>query len=232
VETGLQRRSLLLIEDHAMVREGLHLLLKTTLPECSLAGASSFAEAMRLLASSLKPDWVVLDLGLPDIAGLDALSRLRREHAQLPVVVLSSSEERELVLECIHRGAVGFIGKSSSGAELSDALRHVFAGGVHLPAALFGGGALASPATGKVLATQRDDLAKLGLTPRQIEVLELLVQGLSNKLIAERLELSEATVKTHVAAGLRALNVKNRTQAVFALATWGYSTHGRGVTGG
>jgi DNA-binding NarL/FixJ family response regulator len=232
VETGQQRRSVLLIEDHAMVREGLELLLGTVLPECTLAGASSFAEATRLLQGSATPDWLLLDLGLPDIAGIDALSRLRREYAHIPVVVLSSSEERELVLECINRGAVGFIGKSSNGSELSEALRHIFAGGIHLPPALFSGRAKAPASATKVLATKRDDLARLGLTPRQIEVLELLVQGHSNKLIAERLELSEATVKTHVAAGLRALNVKNRTQAVFALATWGYSTHGRGATDG
>jgi DNA-binding NarL/FixJ family response regulator len=232
VETDRQRRSVLLIEDHAMVREGLELLLGTVLPECSFTGASSFAEAIRVLASSAAPDWVLLDLGLPDIAGLDALSLLRRDHAHVPVVVLSSSEERELVLDCINRGAVGFIGKSSSGSDLSAALRHIFGGGVHLPPALFVGRPPAAPPAGKVLATRRDDLTRLGLTPRQIEVLELLVQGLSNKLIAERLQLSEATVKTHVAAGLRALNVKNRTQAVFALATWGYSTHGRGVTDG
>jgi len=214
-----------------MVREGLDLLLAKVLPECTLVGASSWAEATRHLHGPVALDWVLLDLGLPDIAGLDALALLRKDHAHLPVVVLSSSEERALVLECINRGAVGFIGKSSSGNELSEALRHIFAGGVHLPPALFAGAAPAAPAPGAVLATKRDDLARLGLTPRQIEVLELLVQGLSNKLIAERLELAEATVKTHVAASLRALNVKNRTQAVFALATWGYSTHGRGNPG-
>ncbi len=222
-------RNVLLIEDHAMVREGLHLLLEKVLPECTVVGASSWAEAKRLLQGSEPLDWVLLDLGLPDIGGLDALSLLRKDHAALPVVVLSSSEERALVLECINLGAMGFIGKSSTGNELAEALRHIFAGGVHLPPALFGSAPAAPAPTGAVLATKRDDLERLGLTPRQIEVLELLVQGLSNKLIAERLELSEATVKTHVAAGLRALNVKNRTQAVFALATWRYSTHGRGA---
>jgi DNA-binding NarL/FixJ family response regulator len=117
---------------------------------------------------------------------------------------------------------MGFVGKSASGAALADALRVVFTGGVHLPAALFGS-APAAPKSDAVMAARQSRLSRLGLTPRQLEVLDLLVQGLSNKAIAERLELSEATVKTHVAASLRALNVKNRTQAVYELAKWGYS---------
>jgi DNA-binding NarL/FixJ family response regulator len=211
-----------MLDDHAMVREGTRMLLEKQELGCELLEAGSFAEATRLFALHPDIDWVLLDLGLPDIDGLAALDRLRREHPEVPVVVLSATEERTLVLECVNRGAMGFVGKSASGAALVDALRVVFAGGVHLPGALFG----SAPAAAKsdaVIATRQSLLSRLGLTPRQLEVLDLLVQGLSNKVIAERLELSEATVKTHVAASLRALNVKNRTQAVYELAKWGYS---------
>jgi DNA-binding NarL/FixJ family response regulator len=214
-------RRVLMIDDHAMVREGTRLLIAQQELGCELLEAGTFAEALRLLSSGPDVDWVLLDLGLPDIDGMQALSRLRDEQAHIPVVVLSSTEDRAVVLECINRGAMGFIAKASSGAVLADALRLVFAGGVYLPPALLGR-STPPPAhpESSIMAAKRDELARLGLTPRQIEVLELMVQGLSNKLIATRLALSEATVKTHVAAGLRALNVKNRTQAVFTLAKW------------
>jgi len=214
-------RRVLMIDDHAMVREGTRLLIAQQELGCELLEAGNFAEAEQLLSSSPDIDWVLLDLGLPDVDGMQALSRLRDEHAHIPVVVLSSTEDRAVVLECINRGAMGFIAKASSGAVLADALRLVFAGGVYLPPALLG---RSSPPSvhpeSSIMAAKREELTRLGLTPRQIEVLELMVQGLSNKLIATRLSLSEATVKTHVAAGLRALNVKNRTQAVFTLAKW------------
>lgn len=212
------KRKILLVEDHAMVREGMRLLFEQQGLECDAVEVGSLAEATKLLSEQHDFDWVLLDLGLPDAGGITALDRLRSAHPDVPVVVLSASEDRVLVLDCINRGAMGFIGKSANGAALIDALRLVFNGGVHLPPALFGTPAPAPP-TPFVVATDAE-LARLGLTPRQIEVLSLLVQGLTNRHIAARLGLSEATVKTHVAAGLRALNVKNRTQAVFALARW------------
>jgi DNA-binding NarL/FixJ family response regulator len=223
-------RRVLMIDDHAMVREGTRLLIEQQALGCELLEAGSWAEAQQILGAGADVDWVLLDLGLPDIDGMSALRLLRERHGGVPVVVLSSTEERAVVLECINRGAMGFIAKASSGAVLVDALRVVFAGGVYLPPALLGNGAPpVARATTSVLAAKREELSRLGLTPRQIEVLELMVQGLSNKLIAARLQLAEATVKTHVAAGLRALNVKNRTQAVFALAQWG---HGPGLLTG
>ncbi len=211
-------RKLLIVDDHAMIREGVRLLFGQQQLEVELVEAGSLAEGLRRLAEPHAFDWVLLDLGLPDAGGLTALDRLREAHAEVPIVVLSASEERSLVLECINRGAMGFVGKSSTGAGLVEALRLVFAGGIHLPPAVFGHPASRDAAPRSSAPAGREAMARLGLTPRQSEVLELLVQGLTNKHIATRLGLSEATVKTHVAASLRALNVRNRTQAVFALA--------------
>jgi DNA-binding NarL/FixJ family response regulator len=210
----------LMIDDHAMVREGTRLLIAQQELGCELLEAGTWAEAQRLLASTPDVDWVLLDLALPDVNGMQALADLRAQHSGIPVIVLSSNEDRTVVLECINRGAMGFIAKASSGAVLADALRVVFAGGVYLPPAIVGQSTPPRAPSQGVMAATRDELARLGLTPRQIEVLELMVQGLSNKLIAQRLQLAEPTVKTHVAAGLRALNVRNRTQAVFTLAQW------------
>ena len=213
---------ILMVDDHAMVREGIRLLLAKQGVDCDLLEAGSCAEAITFLEQHSDVNWVLLDLGLPDMAGIDALRLLRKRFAEVPLVVLSGSEDRALVLECINRGAMGFIAKSSSSAELMHALEVVFAGGVYLPSALFGHISPARrPPANAVIATTQKRLSRLGMTERQIQVLALLVQGLSNKHIANRLDLSEATIKTHVAASLRALNVKNRTQAVFAVATFG-----------
>ncbi len=213
---------ILMIDDHAMVREGIRLLLDKQGFDCDLLEAGSCADAVTFLEQHSDVNWVLLDLGLPDIAGIDALRLLRKRFAEVPLVVLSGSEDRALVLECINRGAMGFIAKSSSSAELVHALEVVFAGGVYLPPILFGQISPGRPPPAKaVIATTQSKLSRLGLTERQIQVLELLVQGLSNKHIANRLDLTEATIKTHVAASLRALNVKNRTQAVFAVAKFG-----------
>ncbi len=215
-------RKVLMVDDHAMVREGTRLLIAQQDLGCELVEAGTWAEARQLLAATSDFDWVLLDLALPDKDGMEALAELRLQYSGVPVVVLSSAEDRAVVLECINRGAMGFIAKASSGAVLADALRVVFAGGVYLPPGILGKSASTAPRepAQAVMAATREELSRLGLTPRQIEVLELMVQGLSNKLIAKRLQLAEPTVKTHVAAGLRALNVKNRTQAVFALAKW------------
>jgi DNA-binding NarL/FixJ family response regulator len=218
----MKRRKLLMVDDHAMVREGTRMLLQQQDVDCELLEAGSCTEAERLLSVHGDVDWVLLDLALPDCTGVSALTRLRKRHPDVPVVVLSASEERALVLDCINRGAMGFIGKSATGAGLIAALNSIFAGGLYLPPALFATpAAVAAPAGAPILSARRAELLRLGLSPRQMQVLELMVQGLSNKLIASRLQLSEATIKTHVASSLRALNVKNRTQAVFALAQWG-----------
>jgi DNA-binding NarL/FixJ family response regulator len=215
----MPRYKVLMVDDHAMVREGTRMLLAQRGLDCELREAGTLGEALAKLAAEPDIAWVMLDLGLPDVAGIAALDRLRQAAEHVPVVVISAAEDRALVLECINHGAMGFIGKSATGDALVDALKLVFAGGVHLPAALFGKpGPAPVPAEEAARAAKARELTRLGLTSRQIEVLDLMVQGLSNKVIAERLGLSEATIKTHVAASLRALNVKNRTQAVFVLA--------------
>lgn len=220
---GMKQRNILLIDDHAMVREGLRLLL-TANPRlrCVIQEASTLAQGLQILNESPTIDWILLDLGLPDVDGLAALETLRARHEQIPVVVLTSAKERSLVLACINAGAMGFISKASNSSELTNALLHVFAGGIYLPPQHLGvSDAPPVPPDATALAS-RAQLLALSLTPRQVDVVELVVQGLSNKLIARRLGLAEATVKSHLVAGFRALNVRNRTQAVIALARRGY----------
>ena len=212
----------LIVDDHAMFREGIRLLLVKQAFGCNLMEAGSCAEAFSLMQQHDDLNLVLLDLALPDMAGIDALNLMRERFPTLPVVVLSGSEDRALVLESINRGAMGFISKSSSGADLMNALGIVFSGSVYLPPTLLGQSVTARRVPPELVAqSTRENLSDKGLSKRQIEVLELMVQGLPNKLVARELNLSEATVKTHVASALRALNVKNRTQAVFAVAKLG-----------
>jgi DNA-binding NarL/FixJ family response regulator len=214
----------LLIDDHTLFREGLRLLLERMGGHFEILEAGDCEAAFEIVKLNADLELVLLDLGLPDMPGLEALSFLRTHHPAIPVVVISAVNDRPNVLEAVNRGAMGFIPKSSDSALLTHAMHMVMAKQVYIPANVF-----AVADSGNELkpnsSVQKNDttLHALGLTARQIEVLALLVQGLPNKLIARKLGLSEATVKTHVAATFRGLNVGNRTQAVLALGKRGYS---------
>lgn len=150
-------------------------------------------------------DLVLLDLGLPDCQGLEALRRLRRLREDVPVVVLSGLGNRQTMLQCLDAGAMGYIPKSADSGTLEQALRHVLAGGVFLPADV---GAATS-----ALPPQ--------LTPRQRDILGAVLQGKPIKRIALDLDISIATTKTHVSAVLRALDATTRTEAVIKAAQLG-----------
>jgi len=217
---------ILVIDDHPLIREALRHVLTSLDPQIVLLEAQTFAEA--LAAADGNPDLalILLDLGLPDIDGFDALSQLRERYVGTPVVVLSASETPEIVMRAIDIGAMGFIPKTSANQLLLNALRLVIAGGVYLPfevlhqhqgapqSALRRAGAAGK--SGETLSA-RD----IGLTARQADVLGLMVQGKPNKLICRELNLAEGTVKIHVTAILKTLNVSNRTQAVIAVGKLG-----------
>jgi DNA-binding NarL/FixJ family response regulator len=177
-------------------------------------------------------DLVLLDLALGDADGFDVLVEFRSAYPAVPVVVVSASERTSDVIRAIDSGAMGFVPKSSSHALLHEALRMVMTGSMYVPPSMLGlefgrtPGHIRSPSAGGVPLgdnAQAEPHQKLpsiediGLTPRQAEVMGLLLQGLPNKLIARQLNLSVETVKDHVAAVLRALGVSSRTQAVLAV---------------
>lgn len=183
----MSKLKILLIDDHVMVREGLRLLLINEGLDCNLLEAASCTGALKILEKHDDVGWILLDLGLPDMSGIEALGLLRKHTAHVPIVVVSGLEDRALVLECINCGAMGFIPKSFSSTMLIQALRVVFAGGVYLPPALFGQHTSVVPATAlSIKSAAQKKLSNLGMTDRQIQVLELTVQGFSNKLIAKK----------------------------------------------
>ncbi|RTL20947.1 MAG: response regulator transcription factor [Burkholderiales bacterium] len=203
---------ILLIDDHALFREGVALLLQPLRAGLQTVEAGSCEEGFATLAREGGVDLVLIDLGLPGLSGLDGLARLRADHPDVPVVVMSSADDRDTVLAALDAGAMGFIPKSSTSQVMLGALRLILDQGIYVPpSALIGSRPLPPAAQAAALRP-----AEIGLTPRQADVLYLLLQGLPSKLIGRALNLSLSTVKAHTTAVLRALNVTTRTQAVLA----------------
>lgn len=192
-------RHILLVDDHGLVREGLRMLLSGMLENCQIAEAASYAQARELLASSTF-DLVLLDYFLPDRHGPEDLAGLLSLVGSTPVVVMSSECDGEFVRNVLAQGVRGFIPKHSTSRVMLAALGVVFSGGVYVPpdALSIGSGSTSSPTV---------------LTERQRDVLQLLVDGRTNKEIAAHLKTAESTVRVHLSAIFRALGVENRTQA-------------------
>lgn len=214
---------ILLIDDHPLFREGVALLLKPLVDELQTWEAGSCEEAFALLAQRGGADLVMIDLGLPGLSGLEGLARLRRDHPEVPVVVMSSADDKDTVLAALDAGAMGFIPKSSTSQVMLGALRLILAKGIYLPPSVFLGGRVLSPALPAMAPASPPGRrpTELGLTPRQADVLHLLLQGKPAKLIGRQLNLSLSTVKAHTSAVLRSLNVTTRTQAVLAASRLG-----------
>lgn len=206
----------MIVEDQPLVVEGLRSVLTEIDSEPDVRCALLASRAVAMLRSGLRPDLVMLDLNLPDAEGTSLLVQLRSEFPDVPVVVISAQDDRHTITEAIDQGAMGFISKSSTTSVLVSALQLVLKGGIYVPQQVLDEAMHPQPPRPSI-----QDLADIGLTPRQIQVLQLLIEGLPNKLICRELGISDGTAKTHISTILRLLNVKNRTQAVFALSQMG-----------
>jgi DNA-binding NarL/FixJ family response regulator len=210
---------ILVADDHALIREALKHVLRELDSDAIVLEASDCDGVRRLAADHADLDLLLLDLKFPGAGGLTVLTELRRDHPTLPIVILSAIEDANTMREVLARGAMGFIPKSSSNQVMLSALRLVFSGGRYIPPEMLSG----SATTGEVMDFGADaspllpSAAGLGLTERQQQVLALMAQGNSNKLICRELGLAEATVKIHVTAILRALKVTSRAQAIVAV---------------
>ena len=216
--------NVLLIDDHSLFREGLVFLLRPLADTLVIHQAASCAEAEAQVQAGLQAQLVLIDLAMPGKHGLEGIAWLRQHCPEAMVVALSSSDDRDSVLAAIDAGAMGFVPKSSSTEVLLAALRLILARGIYLPPCAFLPGAAREPAPAPPVApvlqapvqTHGGTPADLGLSPRQAEVLYLILQGQPAKRIERALGLSASTVKAHTSAVLRALNVTTRTQAVVA----------------
>lgn len=210
---------ILVVDDHPLILEALHHVLRQLDREVEVYDARNAAEGRALVTAHPDAGLLLLDLSLPDADGLTVLHELRDAIPAAPVVVLSASDRREDVVRAIELGAMGFIPKTSTNQLMLQALRLVLSGGVYVPPAVLGSTGEATqdavaPPSPRPVGSAPLTADSLGLTGRQAQVLALILQGKPNKAICRELGLAEGTVKIHVAAILRALNVSTRTQAV------------------
>lgn len=197
---------IILADDHVMVREGLRPFLERLSDDgVTVHEAGGLPEVLTLLGSVGKVDLLVLDLRMPGMDGLEGLRHVRQSYPDIPTVILSSMVDRDQMLETINLGAAGYIPKHLSGAAMISALKLVLSGERFLPSLLLTPDQPDQPANSGPIAGK--------LTPREREVLALLREGLPNKVIANRLNLSEVTVKSHLFSIFRKLGVQNRVQA-------------------
>ncbi len=224
----------LVADDHPLVRDALVRTVAAVLPQAEIRQAGDWNDVLAALAalapvtpltpltppsgpatsSSQPPALMLVDLHMPGLNGLDGVRQLRREHPELIVVVASGDDEPATIRAALALGVRGFLPKSEPAEVIAQALTLVCAGGTYIPA-----GAMVGLATGLATGSAPAPLpspagASAGLTPRQLDVLRCLAQGLPNKLIARELALTEGTVKIHIAAILRVLGARNRTEAL------------------
>ena len=198
-------------DDQRVVREGLAMLLGL-LPDVEVVGTAADGEEVLALAAELRPDVILMDLRMPRMDGVEATRRLRERDPAVKVVVLTTYADDRSVLDALRAGALGYLTKDAGAAEIQQALHRVAGGQAALDPAVqlhlveaIADGVPSVPAT----APLPD-----GLTPREAEVLTLIAAGLSNAEIAERLVVSEATVKSHVNHMLAKIGARDRAQAV------------------
>lgn len=216
----------LVADDHPLVREGLGAMVAELEEEVTVLEAGDSAQTEGLAHAHADLDLVLLDLFMPGAQGHELVSRLCAGGTAAPVVVVSAREDWLLVRKCLDCGAAGYIPKTSPTAVMLSALRLVLAGGVYVPEFI------AKTAVGAEQPLQATGAGQGGLdvlTGRQREVLSLLCRGLSNKQIARTLRVSENTVKSHVAAILAILGVRNRTGAVIRARELGLDGDGDGA---
>jgi DNA-binding NarL/FixJ family response regulator len=220
----------LVVDDHALIREAMRGVLRELCGDAPILEAANAAQAIGLIGQHPDLSLILLDNKLPDRDGVELLRELRERHPAISVVMLSAFSDRETVVEALDNGALGYIPKTDSREVLLGALRLILAGGIYIPPGVLARApAAAAPQPEESPAPQRRLApADLGLTERQVDVLALMMQGKSNKLICRELDLAEPTVKNHVSAILKALNVTNRTEAVLAVAALGWELRAPG----
>ena len=207
---------ILVVDDHPLIVHALEQVLPGLESDLDVLSAVNRDETLALLARHPDCALVLLDLALPGAHGLDLLAELRRNFPRLPIVVLSATHDRPTIGAALTAGARGFIAKTADAATMLDAVRTVLAGGRHVTRDV---------APTRMREIDGVSIEVLGLTQRQSEVMMLLAQGKPNKMICRDLRLSEGTVKVHVSAILKALNVHSRSQVIVELARRGISVH-------
>lgn len=198
----------IIVDDHPLYNDALEAAVTQGFGDCCVRKSQTLAETFEILESGFSPDFVLFDLKLPDVTGISGFQKLRDRLPEARILVISSLSSVELVQSLLKAGAMGFLQKDASADTLTQAIQKIAAGQRYVPRAF-----LTAEMTQETCLF--DGLPELShLTPQQINILKLIRAGKPNKQIAYELSLAEATVKAHITALFRRLDVSNRTQAV------------------
>ena len=198
--------SILIADDHSMIREGLKQLLELEQNFNVIGFADNGRKAIDKI-NELHPDILLLDVNMPVLGGIETLAEIRKNNINVKVIMLTIHNEREYLIKAVELGCDGYILKESDSDELKNAIYNVYEGKRYIQPNM-------TPMLNSYLASKAEDDKKLvGLTKREIQVLKLVAEGMFNRDIAERLEISERTVKNHIANIFKKIQVSDRTQA-------------------
>lgn len=204
---------ILLADDHPLFREGVKPVLQKLDAQVEILEAVDYPSAYAITADHNNMDLALLDLNMPGGTGIDGITQFRRRFPDIPLIVLSAADRPDEVRQVLAAGAMGYISKAAAPAVIVSAIHLVLAGGVYAPPELLSPRDMTAPSMQTHPASPSGPRLST-LTERQLDVLRLMGQGMSNRQIAEGLHLTEGTVKIHVTAVLRALDASNRTEAV------------------
>ncbi len=207
---------ILIADDHPLFREAIINVIESSFPGCQTLETEDLDSALEIAQNEDELDLILLDLNMPGMNGLNGLITLRNDMPTVPVVIVSAEEDKQIVLQAITYGAVGFITKSSPRDQMTDALQQILAGNVYLPSDIIRASQPDNRRSPRKDDNQIPPELLSSLTRRQLLVLERMSKGESNKQIAYNLNIAETTVKAHVSAILRKLGVHNRIQAVLS----------------
>lgn len=206
---------ILIADDHPLFREAIHNVISDGFQGSEVMETADLDSALALTHEHDDLDLILLDLNMPGMHGLNGLITLRNEAPTTPVVIVSAEQEKQIVLQAITYGAVGFITKSSPRSQMIEAIEQILNGNVYLPPDII---RAQKSSTSRRLSDAPSFPPEMlqALTRKQLLVLERMTKGESNKQIAYTLDIAETTVKAHVSAILRKLNVHNRVQAILS----------------
>lgn len=225
---------ILIADDHELFLKGLEFILQENLQNVELTTAQSYTDIFVILENNTDFDLIITDLAMPGANWLAAINKIHTTLPETPIIIISAVFDKEILQQTLDIGVAGYIPKTSSNSLIVSAINLVLAGGIYIPHELLYSTKNAPVSAEKQkeyisplktlekLVTNTADIPPKGLTERQIDIVKCIAEGLSNKQIAYKLNLTEGTVKVHITVILKILNVKNRTSAVIEAAKRGY----------
>lgn len=210
---------ILIADDHELYLQGLELILRKEFPKAEIILSNSYTEILNILGKEKNFDLIITDLAMPGDNWLNAIEKIHNYCPETPIAVISAVFDKEILQKTFDIGVSGYIAKSSSNSLILSAINLILSGGMYIPPELMQTNISSSSAQIKELIKDLENTpikseSSRNLTPRQLEILQCLYAGLSNKQIANKLNISEGTIKIHITLLMRTLDVANRMQAV------------------